>query len=166
MLRSGLFLAAMGLACASAPPPPPAAKPKPASTAPRGPTKTDFATIANKLVQGCVAGGWIERWRADQPDVDVAKPRIHLREFEDKTGQSLDPTYLMSVLERKMRMSGVYEMVTEGDAHDFIGRGRLLRLAERAGGDRVSVYTVTLEMVDPKSSRIAYSCEASVKGEM
>ncbi len=123
--------------------------------------------MAKTLVKQCVAGGWISRWRSEQPDVDVAKPKIHLAEFEDKTGQDLDSTYLQSVLEKRMRMSGVFDMVPDDQGSDFIGRGRLLRLAERSPrGKRFSVYTVTLELIDPGSDRIAYSCEATVQGEL
>ena len=58
-------------------------------------------------------------------------------------------------------------MVPEGAERDFDGRGRLLRLAERdARGDRYSVYTVTLDLIEPGGDRVAYSCEATVKGEM
>jgi hypothetical protein len=154
-------------ACGGKTPPPakPAAAPA-RPPAPQGPTRTDFKTIAKKLMQRCVAGGWIERWRSEAPDVDVAKPRIFLREFEDKTGQDLDPTYLRTTLQQRMRLSGVYDMVSEGGAMDFIARGRLLRMAERSGGRRISVYTATLEMLNPKSDAVAYACEATVRGEM
>jgi hypothetical protein len=101
-----------------------------------------------------------------QPDVDVAKPRIYLRDFEDKTGQGLDPSYLHDELEKNMRTSGVFDMVAEAGPFDFIGRGRLLRLAERSGEGRISVYTAILEMLDPKSEKVAYSCESTVRGEM
>jgi len=169
-MRKCLVLSALLLACstskqASAPPPPPpkAARPAP----PSGPTRTDFQDIAKELVKKCVGGGWISRWRSEHEDIDVAKPKIHLAEFEDKTGQDLDPTYLQSVLEKRMRMSGVFEMVPSADAPDFIGRGRLLRLSERTPkGKRFSVYTVTLELSEPSSDRIAYSCEATVQGEL
>ncbi|MEE2904515.1 MAG: hypothetical protein VYC39_19450 [Myxococcota bacterium] len=147
-----------------APKPPQKVVKKPAP--PPGPTRTDFKTIAKKLMKRCVAGGWIERWRATAPDVDVAKPKIILTGFEDKTGQELDPTYLLSVLERRMRMSGVYEMTPKGGARDFDAQGRLLRMSERIAQGKVSVYTAILEILDPKSGQIAYSCEASVRGEM
>jgi len=133
---------------------------------PPGPTRTDFKTIAKKLMKRCVAGGWIERWRASAPDVDVAKPRIHLLGFEDKTGQELDQTYLMSVLERRMRMSGVYDLVTAGTDKDFDARGRLLKMSERTKSGKVSVYTAILEIISPKDGNITYSCEATVRGEM
>ena len=158
----------LGVACGGkTPKPAPAARAeKPRPAAPVGPTRTDFKTIAKKLVKRCVAGGWINRWRSEAPDVDVAKPRIYLRDFEDRTGQGLDPTYLTSELARRMRVSGVYDMVGEGAALDFVGRGKLMKMAERVSGRRVSVYTATLDMLDPKSDRVAYSCEATVRGEM
>lgn len=157
-------------ACGSTPKPTSStdqAPPPARSDAPEGPTRTDFQTIAKKLVQRCVAGGWIHRWRAEQPNVDAAaKPRIYLEGFEDKTDKGLDPSYLHSQLESRMRKSGVYEMVSGGGEHDFIARGRLLRLAERSGRTRVSVYTAVLDLVDPKSGKIAYNCEATVEGEL
>lgn len=158
------------LACSSSTrdvPPVEAAPPPARSDAPEGPTRTDFQTIAKKLVQRCVAGGWIHRWRAEQPNVDAAaKPRIYLEGFEDKTDKGLDPSYLHSQLESRMRKSGVYEMVSGDGDHDFIGRGRLLRLAERSGKSRISVYTAVLDLVDPKTGKIAYNCEATVEGEL
>jgi hypothetical protein len=168
-MRKCLVLTALVLGCSSskqaAPPPPPPAAARPAP--PSGPTRTDFKDIAKTLVKQCVGGGWIDKWRSTHEDVDVAKPKIHLAEFEDKTGQDLDPTYLMSVLEKRMRMSGVFEMVPGPEGSDFIGRGRLLRLSERTPkGKRFSVYTVTLELLEPASDRIAYSCEATVQGEL
>ena len=169
-----LFLSAAFLfglaACSSSKPQMVTAAPKTESRAPpppAGPTRTDFKTIAKSLVQRCVAGGWISRWRATQPDIDIAKPKIYLRDFEDRTEQNLDPAYLTSELDQKMRLSGVYEMVSSGDGAHFIGRGKLMRLAERTSkGDRVSVYTAVLELIDPQSERVAYSCEATVRGEM
>jgi PBP1b-binding outer membrane lipoprotein LpoB len=134
--------------------------------APTGPTRTDFKTIAKKLLSRCVAGGWIERWRSTAPDVDVAKPRIRLLGFENKTKQDFDPSYLQSVLARRMRMSGVYEMVAESAERDFDARGRLLRMYERMGGKKISVYTAILDIISPSDGKIAYSCEASVRGEM
>jgi hypothetical protein len=157
-----MFLACSSSKTAERPPPPPPARPAP----PSGPTRTDFQTIAKTLVKECVAGGWISRWRSDHENVDVAKPKIYLADFEDKTGQGLDPTYLHSVLEKKMRTSGVFDMVTAAEGSDFVGRGRLLRLAERASGKRFSVYTVTLDLLRPDSSEVAYSCEATVQGEL
>jgi hypothetical protein len=143
------------------------AAPPPRSDAPEGPTRTDFQTIAKKLVQRCVAGGWIHRWRSEQPSVDgAAKPRIYLEGFEDRTDKGLDPSYLLSQLESRMRKSGVYEMVSAEGEHDFIGRGRLLRLAERSGRIRVSVYTAVLDLVNPTTGKIAYNCEATVEGEL
>lgn len=143
-------------------PPPPAREPPPA-----GPTRTDFKTIATKLVQQCITGGWISKWRSTAKDVDQAKPRVRLRGFEDKTGQNLDPEYLNQELEKKMRTSGVFEVVSESEPLDFHGQGKLLRLAEKnSRGERISVYTATLEMIDPTTNKVAYSCEATVKGEM
>ena len=156
------------VACASAPPPPPPARPAPPPpTAPSGPTRTDFKVIAGKLMKRCVAGGWINTWRSQQADIDAARPKIFLAEFEDKTGQGLDSTYLHRTLEQKMRLSGVYEMVPEADGAHFIGKGKLLRMAERGkGGARISVYTAVLDLVDPATSKVAYTCEATVEGEM
>jgi hypothetical protein len=151
--------------------PPPTVKEAPhessnAPPPPEGPTRTDFKVIAKHLMQRCIAGGWISRWRSEQPDVTVARPRVYLRDFEDKTEQNLDPSYLNQELGQQMRLSGVFEMATESGPFDFIGRGRLMRLAERAGSGRISVYTATLEMLDPKTEKVAYSCEATVRGEM
>src|SRR5688500_13954657 len=104
------------LACGGSTPPPrvePEKVVEKKDPPPAGPTRTDFKTIAQRLVQKCVAGGWISKWRSTNEDVDQAKPRIWLKPFEDKTGQGLDPEYLNQELERRMRMSGVYEMVTE-----------------------------------------------------
>ena len=98
--------------------------------------------------------------------MDVAKPKIHVRDFEDKTGQDLDPSYLNSVLEQKMRLSGVYEMVTSDEEADFVGRGVLMRMAERPGSERISFYTAMLNLVDPNTKKVAYTCEATVRGEM
>lgn len=164
-----MMVATMAAATACSGKTPPPARPAPVDTRPpppSGPTRTDFKTIAKKLMARCVAGGWIDTWRASAPDVDVAKPRIFVAEFEDKTDQDLDPSYLRTVLEKRMRLSGVYELVTESAERDFTGRGRLLRLAERVGGKRVSVYTATLDMLDPNSGAVAYSCEATVRGEL
>ena len=63
-------------------------------------------------------------------------------------------------------MSGVYEMVSEGSAKDFEARGRLLRMSERSRGGKVSVYTAILDIVSPTDGKMAYSCEATVRGEM
>ena len=107
------LLLSRAVACKRTPPPPPREPPPPARPAPpAGPTRTDFATIAKKLVSRCVAGGWINEWRSKQPDVDVAKPKMHLRDFEDKTGQNLYPTYLNTTSEPKMRLSGVSTMAS------------------------------------------------------
>lgn len=161
-----LSFAACGGSAASAPPPaPPPAEPS-RPPPPEGPTRTDFKTIAQKLVSRCVAGGWIHKWRSEAPDPTVAKPKIYLSDFEDQTKQDLDPQYLTAELERKMRTSGVFEMVSEDAEYDFIGKGKLLRMAERQGGQRVSVYTAVLELISPATNKVAYSCEATVKGEM
>ncbi|MFO0723029.1 MAG: hypothetical protein U1E65_04530 [Myxococcota bacterium] len=166
-LISALFVF---VACASAPPPQKAPAERPTSSAPpppAGPTRTDVKQISAELVQRCIAGGWISRWRSTNPDVDAARPKIYLRDFADQTGQNLDPSYLTSELLRRMRTSGVFEMVGEGTDYDFEGRGKLLRLAERGkGGARISVYTAVLELVSPKDSKVAYSCEATVQGDM
>ncbi len=164
-----LVLIAMMLGCAGNPvevPPPPAVRAAPPPAPPRGPTRTDFKTIARKLLARCVSGGWINRWRADHEDVDVARPRVFLDPFVDKTEQDLDPTYLNTVLAQRMRISGVFEVVDEVESADFIGQGELLRLAERDGKGRYSVYTAILKMRDPKDRRTVHSCEASVQGEM
>lgn len=162
-----IALMAFSFGCsAKTPTPKPVMKKIKRPAPPPGPTRTDFKTIAKKLMKRCVAGGWIERWRADAPDVDVAKPRLHLLGFEDKTSQGLDQTYLMSVLERRMRMSGVYDLVTDTAEKDFDARGRLLRMSERTRNGKVSVYTAILEIISPKDGKIAYSCEATVRGEM
>lgn len=157
-------------ACSSSTPPPvaepaPTPRAEPKVPAPTGPTRTDFQTIAKKLLQQCVVGGWISKWRSTAKDVDQARPKIQLRGFEDKTGQGLDPEYLNGELEKRMRTSGVFDIVN--DAPDFFGQGKLMRLAERnARGDRVSVYTATLSLIDPTTNNVAYSCEATVQGEM
>ena len=148
------------------PPPPTRAALPPPPPPPTGPTRTDFKTIAKKLMSRCVGGGWINRWRADHEDVNVAKPRIFLAEFEDKTGQKLDPTYLGAVLAQRMRISGVFETVDTRDQADFIARGQLLRLAEGTGRTRYSVYTAILKMQNPSDQRTVHTCEATVKGEM
>lgn len=175
MLRTSARLARLGLlgglllaaACGGKTPPPRAAPPPaPRPDTPEGPTRTDFKTISKKLVSRCVAGGWIHRWRASTGNTDVAKPRIHLRDFEDKTGQELDATYLNSVLERRMQLSGVYEMVAADASPDFVARGKLLRMAESKGKRRVTVYTALLEIVSTDGRKTAYSCEATVEGEM
>lgn len=162
---------AAAAACSSSTPPPrveQAEKPaEPREKPPEGPTRTDFKTIAQKLMNKCIAGGWIARWRSTAKDIDQAKPRIVLRPFEDKTEQGLDSDFLNQQLEQRMRLSGVYDMVAAGAEFDFYGRGKLLRLAERAGsGKRVTVYTAILEFVDPQTDKVAYSCEATVQGEM
>jgi hypothetical protein len=163
-----LVLALLLLGCsstrqASAPRSPPPSRPAP----PEGPTRTDFQDIAKKLVKNCVGGGWISKWRSTHEDVDALRPKIFLAEFEDKTGQDLDPSYLKSVLEKRMRVSKVFEMVSSADTSDFIGRGRLLRLAERgSSGKRFSVYTVTLDLLNPNTDQIAQTCEATVQGEL
>ncbi len=140
--------------------------PPPEPPLPAGPTRTDFKVIARKLVQRCVGGGWIDEWRAASPDPDVARPKIHLEGFENKTKHELDPTYLASVLGQRMRLSGVFDMRPDAAEVDFVGRGRMHRMAEQLGADRVSVYTAVLDLVDPKTNRVAYSCEATVRGEL
>lgn len=164
LLLAGGLMAACGGSAKQAPPPPPPVAAKPAP--PSGPTRTDFKTIAKLLMKRCVAGGWINAWRAEQPDIDTPRPKIHVRDFEDKTGQDLDPEYLNSVLEQRMRLSGVYDLVSSDEGADFIGRGVLMRLAERRGGERVSVYTAVLNLVVPGTEDVKYSCEATVQGEM
>lgn len=164
-----LLPALLASACASSPPPPPPPPPPapPPPTAPAGPTRTDFRQIAAKLLQRCVQGGWIHQWRSEHEDVDVARPKIFLAEFEDRTGQELDPVYLNRTLEQRMRISGVYDMLPSEEGADFIGKGKLLRMAERdRRGDRFSVYTAILDLVNPETGEVAYSCEASVQGEM
>ncbi|MBK8011156.1 MAG: hypothetical protein IPK13_07375 [Deltaproteobacteria bacterium] len=134
---------------------------------PSGPTRTDFKIISKRLVKRCIAGGWINRWRASNPDVNAAKPKIFLSPFEDATGLDLDPEYLRSTLEQRMRRTQAFEMVSERSGCDFIGRGKLHRLAERGPkGERFSVYTATLALLDPNTEKVAYSCEATVRGEM
>lgn len=162
---SALLLAAAS-ACSSTPPPPPPRAVAPPPAAPSGPTRTDFKYISSKLMQRCVAGGWINEWRSKHEDVDVARPKIHLETFEDKTDQDLDQTYLHRTLEQRMRLSGVYDMVSSASDADFVGRGKLLRMAERSGGERISVYTAVLDLVNPKTNETAYTCEATVRGEM
>ena len=159
-------LASTVWACGSStpPPPPPAVAPPP--PAPTGPTRTDFRTIARKLIARCVGGGWINKWRADHPDIDVARARVFLEEFTDKTKQDLDPTYLNSVLAQRMRISGTFDVVDDREQADFIGRGELLRLAERDSKGRYSVYTAILKMENPTTGRTVHSCETSVQGEM
>lgn len=155
-------------ACGSSTPPPAApvetgadARPAP----PAGPTRTDVKQIAKELVAKCVGGGWISKWRSTYADVEVARPKIKLEDFEDKTGQNIDTTYMTSELERRMSTSGVFEMVTE--APHFVAHGRLLRLAERGkGGARISVYTAVLDLHDPATNKRAYGCEATVQGEL
>ncbi|MBI2375253.1 MAG: hypothetical protein HYV07_14760 [Deltaproteobacteria bacterium] len=164
MRFSSTALAICLAACGSAPRPKPPAPPPARSTAPSAPTKTDFEEIAKKLMARCVSGGWIERWRSEG-DVDAAKPKVFLEGFDDQTGQGLDPTYLMSVLEKRMRLSGVYELVPSADGADFVAHGKILRLAERAGAGRISVYTAVLGF-KPASGAAAASCEATVQGEL
>jgi hypothetical protein len=169
LARLALFATLSLMACSHAQPPPKESAPPPVShkpPPPEGPTRTDFKTIADKLVSRCIGGGWISRWRSTQKDIDVARPRIFLRGFEDKTDQNLDPSYLATELERRMRMSGAFDMVPEGQETDFIAQGKILRLAERAGKGRISVYTATLDLIDPSTNKKAYDCEATVQGEL
>ena len=113
-----------------------------------------------------MTGGWIHDWRAEQPDVDVARPKIRMLPFEDRTGQDLDPTYLNTVLAQRMRLSGVFDLAGEDTEPDFLGKGTLLRLAERRGDRRYSVYTATLELQKPQGGTVVHACEATVKGDM
>lgn len=164
LLAVGLTIAACS---SSTPPPQPAAESVDPSSPPppAGPTRTDVKQIAKELVAKCVAGGWISKWRSTHENVEVARPKIELVGFEDKTGQSIDTTYMTSELERRMSTSGVFEMVTE--APDFTAHGKLLRLAERGkGGARISVYTAVLDLHDPNTNKRAYGCEATVEGEL
>lgn len=164
LLALALLASACGGTTAAAPPPSTESHSGPPP--PSGPTRTDFKTIAGKLVSRCVAGGWISEWRSKHEDPEVARPKIFLRDFEDQTKQDLDPTFLSKELERRMRLSRVFEMVSEEGDYDFIGRGKLLRLAERTRQGRVSVYTAVLELLDPDSQKVVYSCEATVEGDL
>ncbi|MEL7367305.1 MAG: hypothetical protein AAFN74_00190 [Myxococcota bacterium] len=170
MVRAIISLAPLTvLACGGStppPPPPPVAVAPPPPAPPRGPTRTDFKTIAKKLLARCVGGGWVSRWRAQHDDVDVARPKVFLDEFQNKTGQDMDPSYLNSVLAQRMRISGVFEVVDDVENADFVGRGKLLRLAERDRQGRYSVYTAVLDVLNPSDRRTVHSCEASVQGEM
>lgn len=168
--------ASLWTACAGNRPPPPvvAEQEEPANAPPpppAGPTRTNFKEISKKLVQRCVSGGWISRWRSEG-HLDVARPKIYLSEFEDRTGQNLDQTYLQFELSEKMRMSGVYDMVPEKDGAHFVGRGRLLRMAEQDEKGRYNVYTATLDFLQPDTqkpdapAKVVASCNASVAGEM
>ncbi len=156
-----LLLAACGGKTPPPPPPGPSGPPPPS-----GPTKTDFEAIARQLVGRCVTGGWIERWRSTHSDVNVAKPRVRLTDFEDRTGQDLDGDYLRSVLEQRMRLSGVYEVVQDEDRADFVAKGSIRRMAERVRGERVSVYTAILEFDAVATGRRYHQCESTVRGEM
>ncbi|MCB9654009.1 MAG: hypothetical protein H6729_07780 [Deltaproteobacteria bacterium] len=164
-----LSLGASACATAKAPQEPPAqtaARDVPAPP-PSGPTQTDFKIISKRLVKRCIAGGWINRWRANNSDVNAAKPKIFLAPFDDATGLNLDPEYLRTTLERRMRRTQAFEMVADRSGCDFIGQGKLHRLAERGPkGERFSVYTATLALLDPTTEKVAYSCEATVRGEM
>lgn len=161
------LLALAAAACGGSTPPPPRTEAPPAGPPPpSGPTRTDFHTIARKLVGRCVSGGWIERWRSTHENPDVAKPRVFLEGVENDTGQALEADYLRSVLEQRMRLSGVYDMVADPSDADFVARGRLKRLAERVGGRRVSVYTAILELESTATGKRAHQCEATVEGEM
>lgn len=154
-------------ACASKPPPPPPPPPVARPAPPQGPTRTDFKTIAKKLMARCVAGGWIDTWRSTHANVDVARPKVQLTDFEDRTEQDLDSTYLHRTLEQRMRLSGVYDIVADPAQADFLAKGKLLRMAERtSSGDRISVYTAILDLMDPKSGKVVYTCETTVRGEM
>lgn len=99
--------------------------------------------------------------------MDVVRPKIFVSGFEDRTGLSIDTTYMASELESRMRLSGVYEMVSDQAGAHFLGNGKLLRLAELGkNGARVSVYTAVLDLVDPESKKTVQSCEATVEGEL
>ena len=111
-------------------------------------------------------GGWVERWRSAAEDPDVAKPRVHLEAFEDETGQDLDGDYLHSVLEQRMRLSGVYDVVGQASEADFRARGQIKRLEERVGGRRIPVYVAMLELSEMATGRDAHRCEAAVQGEI
>ncbi|MEL6185721.1 MAG: hypothetical protein AAFU79_13945 [Myxococcota bacterium] len=157
-------LVALMTACGGSTPPPVVQSDLPPP--PSGPTRTDFKTIARRLVSRCVGGGWIERWRSTHEDADVAKPRVFLAAFADETGQDLDSEYLRSTLEQRMRLSGVYDMVARASDADFVARGVLRRLAEREGGERISVYNASVDLEDAESGRRAHRCESTVRGEM
>lgn len=158
-----LLIASLLAACGGSTPPPVQSDLPPPPT---GPTRTDFKTIARRLVSRCVGGGWIERWRSSHADADVAKPRVFLAAFADETGQDLDSEYLRSTLEQRMRLSGVYDMVARKGEADFVARGVLRRLAERQGGERISVYNASVDLEDAESGRRAHRCESTVRGEM
>lgn len=133
---------------------------------PAGPTRTSVKEIAKKLSGKCVGGGWIARWRSEG-HMNSARPKIWLSGFEDRTGQNVDPTYLASETESRMRLANVFDMVAEAGAPDFIAVGKLLRLAEIGkNGARISVYTAILELQDPVSKKTVQSCEANVEGEL
>ncbi|MEM7674373.1 MAG: hypothetical protein AAF449_00055 [Myxococcota bacterium] len=170
MIRAFLSLASLtAFACGGStppPPPPPVAVAPPPPPPPRGPTRTDFKTISKKLLARCVRGGWIDRWRSEHQNVDTARPKVFLDEFQNKTGQDMDPGYLNTILAQRMRLSGVFEIVDDVGNADFIGRGKLLRLAERDRQGRYSVYTAILDVMNPVDRRTVHSCEASVQGEM
>lgn len=167
MLRRIVFAAATlmaGCGSSSPPPAPPpvASRPPP----PSGPTRTDFRTIAKKLVGRCAAGGWIARWRSEHDDVEVAKPRLAFEGLADDTDEGLDIGYLDSVLEGKMQASGIYDMVSDPAQADFTARGRVARMAERSGGTRIPVYVTTVEIVGAATGKMVRRCEATVEGEM
>ena len=44
-------------------------------------TRADFSGLARRLIGRCAAGGWIQRWRSEHEDVEVARPRVMLTEF-------------------------------------------------------------------------------------
>jgi superfamily II DNA helicase RecQ len=64
---------------------------------------------------------------------DVFTLKSMLEKSAGEAEGGIDPTYLHDELLRNMRTSGVYDMVEEAGPFDFIGRGRLMRLAERSG---------------------------------
>ena len=125
LVVAALFMASSAACAGSAPPAVRAAEPVRAGPPPpTGPTRTDFKTMAKSLVSRCIRGGWVQRWRAEHPDPDVARPKILLTAFADETGQDLDADYLRRTLEQRMRLSGVYEMVSEEADADFFAEGR------------------------------------------
>lgn len=166
---AGLLLLACASACSSekAEPPPKAAEERPSEPPPPpGPTRTSVKEIAKKLAGKCLGGGWIAKWRSEG-HMQTARPKLWLSGFEDRTGQNVDPTYMTTETEARLRLGGVFEMVNEQGGPDFIASGKLLRLAEIGkNGARVSVYTAILELQDPATKKTVQTCEANVEGEI
>jgi hypothetical protein len=158
------LLVVLLVACASSTPPPKAApvEDQTREAPPPGPTRTSVKAIAKKLAGRCIGGGWIARWRS-QGHLDVARPKLFIKSFEDRTGQNIDPMYLTNQTEAALRLGGVFELVAESGTPHFEGKGTLLRLNE--GGGRTS-YTATLDMIDAASQKNVQTCEATVEGEM